>query len=84
MNKVVMVFTALVMFGIAGCGGSSEKEYEAVRRELWTVVAKGKEPEKALVETDMKKFRAASAEEQKKLIESAKAELAKLKEDLGM
>ena len=79
-----MVFTALVMFGIAGCGGSSEKEYESVRREFWTVVAKGKEPGKAVVEADMKKFRAASAEEQKKLIESAKADLAELKKDLGM
>ena len=79
MNKVIMFFTVLVMFGIVGCGSGLEKEYEAIRREFWTVIAKGKDPGKAVVEADMKKFREASPEQQKKLIESAKEDLKVIK-----
>ena len=78
MNKVTMVFAMLAMLGMTGCGSGPEKEYEAVRREFWTIVAKGKKPGKVL-EVDMQKFRAASPEEQKKLIESAKKDLEVMK-----
>ena len=74
MNKVIMVFAVLAMVCTVGCGGGPEKEYEALRREFWTIIAKGEEPGKVL-EVDMQKFRAASPEEQKKLLESAKEDL---------
>ncbi|MBQ8112668.1 MAG: hypothetical protein IJ146_05615 [Kiritimatiellae bacterium] len=81
MKKVIMVFTVLVIFGFAGCGGGPEKEYEAIRREFWTIIAKGEDPGKVL-EVDMQEFRAASPEKQKKLIESAKKDLGVLKGDM--
>ena len=80
MNKAIMAFAVLTMVGIVGCGGGPEKEYEAIRREFWTIIAKGEKPGKAL-EVDMQKFRAASPEAQKKLIESAKKDLDVLKAD---
>lgn len=81
MNKAIMAFAVLAMVGIVGCGGGPEKEYEAIRREFWTLIAKGEKPGKVL-EVDMQKFRAASPEEQKKLIESAKKDLDAIKGDL--
>ena len=81
MKKVIMVYTVLVIFGFAGCGGGPEKEYEAIRREFWTIIAKGEDPGKVL-EVDMQEFRAASPEKQKKLIESAKKDLGVLKGDM--
>ena len=82
MNKVIMSFVVLTMLGIVGCGGGPEKEYEAIRREFWTIITKGKKPGKVL-EVDMQKFRTASPEVQKKLIESAKKDLAAAKGDLN-
>lgn len=74
MNKVIMGIAVLATICTVGCGGGPEKEYEAVRREFWTIIAKGEEPGKAL-EVDMQNFRAASPEEQKKLLKSAKEDL---------
>ena len=74
MNKAIMAFAVLAMVGIVGCGGGLEKEYEAIRREFWTIIPNGEKPGESL-EVDMQKFRAASTEEQKKLIESAKKAL---------
>lgn len=79
MKKVIMVFAVLAIFSFAGCGGGPEKEYESIRREFWTLIAKGKDPGKAVVEADMKKFRVATPDEQKKLIESAKKDLEVIK-----
>ena len=81
MKKVIMAVAVLAMVGIVGCGGGPEKEYEAIRREFWSIIAKGDEPGKVL-EVDMQKFQAASPEEQKKLIESAKKDLEALKGDM--
>lgn len=81
MNKVTMVLAMLTMLGITGCGSGPEKEYEAIRREFWTIIANGEKPGKVL-EVDMQKFRSASPEDQKKLIESAKKDLDAIKVDM--
>ncbi len=72
---------AMVMLGmlcIAGCGGP-ESEYESIRREFHTIIGNGKKPVPAMIDAEMKEFRAMSPEEQKKRIASAKEDLEVIK-----
>ena len=74
MSKMVMMAAiAAAMFCVTGC--SKESEYEKCMRESTKNL-----PElvsKPMVEKAMEKFRAMSADEQKKALEEIKAKLAK-------
>ena len=74
MSKMIMMAAiAATMFCVTGC--SKESEYEKCMRESTKNL-----PElisKPMVENAMKKFRAMSADEQKKALEEIKAKLAK-------
>jgi len=74
MNKMIMTAAlAATMFCITGC--SKENEYEKCMRESTKNL-----PElvsKPMIESAMEKFRAMSADEQKKALEEIKAKLAK-------
>ena len=74
MSKLIMIAAcAVTMFCVTGC--SKESEYEKCMRESTKNL-----PElvsKPMVEKAMEKFRAMSADEQKKALEELKAKLAK-------
>ena len=74
MNKIIMIAAcAAALFCTTGC--SKENEYEKCLRESMKNV-----PEmvsRPTIEKSMKKFRALSADEQKKALEEIKAKLAK-------
>ena len=74
MNKMIMIAAcAATLFCTTGC--SKENEYEKCLRESMKNV-----PEmvsRPTIEKSMKKFRALSADEQKKALEDIKAKLAK-------
>lgn len=74
MNKMVLIAAcAAALFCTTGC--SKENEYEKCLRESMKNV-----PEmvsRPTIEKSMKKFRALSADEQKKALEDIKAKLAK-------
>ena len=74
MNKMILIATcATVLFCTTGC--SKENEYEKCLRESMKNM-----PElvsKPAIEKAMEKFRAMSADEQKKTLEDIKAKLAK-------
>ena len=74
MNKMILIAAcAAALFCTTGC--SKENEYEKCLREAMKNV-----PEmvsRPTIETSMKKFRALSADEQKKALEDIKAKLAK-------
>ena len=74
MNKMIMIAAcAAALFCTTGC--SKENEYEKCLRESMKNV-----PEmvsRPTIEKSMKKFRAMSADEQKKALEDIKAKLAK-------
>ena len=74
MSKMIMIAAcAAAMFCVTGC--SKESEYEKCMRESTKNL-----PElvsKPMVEKAMEKFRAMSADEQKKALEEIKAKLAK-------
>ena len=74
MNKMTLIVAYMVaLFCITGC--SKENEYEKYLRE-----ANKNVPEivsKPMIEKSMEKFRAMSADEQKKALEEIKARLAK-------
>ena len=72
-KTILMAAIAVAMFCITGC--SKESEYETYVREENKNV-----PEifaKPMIENAMEKFRAMSADEQKKALEEIKAKLAK-------
>ena len=74
MNKIILfVAYATMLFGTTGC--SKESEYENCLQESLKNV-----PElfsRSVIEKSMEKFRAMSADEQKKALEDIKAKLAK-------
>ena len=74
MNKMILIAAcAAALFCTAGC--SKENEYEKCLRESMKNV-----PEmvsRPTIEKSMKKFRAMSADEQKKALEELKAKLSK-------
>ena len=74
MNKMIMIAAcAAALFCTAGC--SKENEYEKCLRESMKNM-----PEmisKPMIEKSLEKFRAMSADEQKKALEEIKAKLAK-------
>ena len=74
MNKMIMMAAiAAAMFCTTGC--SKENEYEKCLRESLKNL-----PElvsKPMIESSLEKFRAMSADEQKKALEEIKAKLAK-------
>jgi len=74
MSKIMMMAAvAAVMICVSGC--SKESEYEKCMRESTKNM-----PElvsKPMIESAMEKFRAMSADEQKKALEEIKAKLAK-------
>ena len=74
MNKMILIAAcAAALFCTTGC--SKENEYEKCLRESMKNM-----PElisKPMIESSMKKFRAMSADEQKKALDEIKAKLAK-------
>ena len=81
MKLLINMIMGITLLGTVGCGNSGndvEREYLKIRTEFWTVVGDGKLTQ-ATVDADMKAFRGKSSDEQLKLLESAKKDLAVMK-----